>query len=499
MKTVRTFWIAFCLVLANVMAAFSEPSLTIYNQDFAVVRDWIELSLKQGENEVTVTEITNKAEPESVILRDPAGKNAINILEQNYRNDPVSKELLLSLYEGQEINFITESEMVRGKIIRGGRTRPRENVTRYNPFVFQNYYPPGDIQEELPIIEIDGQLRFGLPGAPLFPSLKDDTILKPTLHWLLEAKQKGRLNAELCYITGGMNWDADYNLIYPEKGDVMDLIGWVTMKNESGKTFEKARIKLMAGDVSKIRRDEAYTGLMGGMGGAPPPAARLPVSEKAFDEFHLYTLNRQTTLRNHQTKQVEFVRAVGVKSVCFYVYNGSGIDLSRSRPSERTLNMPDYGTKSETKVHVMREFYNSKENSLGIPLPKGRVRFYRRDDDGQLEFTGENTIDHTPRDEKVQLYTGNAFDLVGERRQVNFKTDNVRRMADESFEIKLRNRKEKENVEIRVVEHLYRKRNWEITTASHDFTKTDSQTIEFRVVVEPDKEQILTYKVHYTW
>jgi hypothetical protein len=503
MKTERTYLIASCLVLANVMVTFAEPSLTIYNQDFAVVRDWIELSLKKGDNEVTVTDITAKAEPQSVILRDPAGKNAIRILEQNYRADPVSQDLLLSLHEGQEIDFITESEMVRGKIIRSGRVPPRANVRRFDPFFFEyeypffeDEYPPRYRKEELPIIEVNGRLRFGLPGEPLFPSLKDDTILKPTLHWLIEAERECRLNAELCYITGGMSWEADYNLIYPEKGEVTDLIGWVTMKNESGKTFENARIKLMAGDVSKIQKDARirYAGGYGGMGGAAPP-----VSEKAFDEYHLYTLNRRTSLRNRQTKQVEFVRAAGVKSVRFYLYNGSGIDLRRSWPSERTRNSPDYGTKSETKVCVMREFDNSKENSLGIPLPKGRVRFYRRDDDGQLEFTGENTIDHTPRNEKVRVYTGNAFDLVGERRQVNFKTDNVRHMADESFEIKVRNRKEKETVEIRVVEHLYRKRNWEITKASQDYTKTDSQTIEFRVVVDPDKEQILTYTVHYTW
>jgi len=503
MKTERTYLIASCLVLANVMVTFAEPSLTIYNQDFAVVRDWIELSLKKGDNEVTVTDITAKAEPQSVILRDPAGKNAIRILEQNYRADPVSQDLLLSLHEGQEIDFITESEMVRGKIIRSGRVPPRANVRRFDPFFFEyeypffeDEYPPRYRQEELPIIEVNGRLRFGLPGEPLFPSLKDDTILKPTLHWLIEAERECRLNAELCYITGGMSWEADYNLIYPEKGEVTDLIGWVTMKNESGKTFENARIKLMAGDVSKIQKDARirYAGGYGGMGGAAPP-----VSEKAFDEYHLYTLNRRTSLRNRQTKQVEFVRAAGVKSVRFYLYNGSGIDLGRSWPSERTRNSPDYGTKSETKVCVMREFDNSKENSLGIPLPKGRVRFYRRDDDGQLEFTGENTIDHTPRNEKVRVYTGNAFDLVGERRQVNFKTDNVRHMADESFEIKVRNRKEKETVEIRVVEHLYRKRNWEITKASQDYTKTDSQTIEFRVVVDPDNEQILTYTVHYTW
>ena len=168
MKTKRTYLIASCLVLANVMVTFAEPSLTIYNQDFAVVRDWIELSLKKGDNEVTVTDITAKAEPQSVILRDPAGKYAMRILEQNYRADPVSQDLLLSLHEGQEIDFITESEMVRGKIIRSGRVFPRANVRRFDPFFFEDEYPPRYRQEELPIIEVDGRLRFGLPGEPLF-------------------------------------------------------------------------------------------------------------------------------------------------------------------------------------------------------------------------------------------------------------------------------------------------------------------------------------------
>jgi hypothetical protein len=497
MKTIKTCRIVLGSVLLSTVVAYAEPSLTIYNQEFAVVRDQVELSLKQGENEVAVTDITAQAEPDSVILRDPAGKYALRILEQNYRADPVSTELLLSLYEGQEIDFITESEMVRGRIIRSGSVSPPTTIRDMEEFYRTIEYMNRREPQKQPIIEVNGRLRFGLPGEPLFPSLKDETILKPTLHWLIETEQQARFDAELCYVTGGMNWKADYNLIYPEKGDVMDLIGWVTMKNESGKTFENAKIKLMAGDISKIRRDVrvAYAGGYGGGGGAIP----APVSEKAFDEYHLYSLNRQTTLRDKQTKQVEFARAEGVKSVSLYVYDGTNINPRRYVPSENVRNSPEYGTQSNTKVSVMREFKNSEANSLGIPLPAGRIRFYRRDDDGQLEFTGENTIDHTPRDETVRAYTGNAFDLVGERLQVDFRTDNARRMADESFEIKLRNHKENQSVEIRVVEHLYRRRNWEITKSSRDYTKTDSQTIEYSIVVDPDKEEVITYTVHYTW
>ena len=226
MKTIKTYWIVLGLVLSCTVVAFTEPSLTIYNQEFAVVRDQIELSLKQGDNEVAVTDITTQAEPESVILRDPTGKYNLRILEQNYRADPVSTKLLLSLYEGQEIDFITDSEIVHGRIIRSGSVSPPATV-RY----IDEFYMPGDEYlprrkaQEKPIIEVNGRIRFGLPGEPLFPSLKDDTILKPTLHWLIETEQKAHFNAELCYVTGGMSWKADYNLIYPEKGDVMDLIG----------------------------------------------------------------------------------------------------------------------------------------------------------------------------------------------------------------------------------------------------------------------------------
>ena len=158
----------------------------------------------------------------------------------------------------------------------------------------------------------------------------------------------------------------------------------------------------------------------------------------------------------------------------------------------------EYGVQSNPKIWVMREFVNSQKNGLGIPLPKGRMRFYRRDTDGQLEFTGENVLDHTPRDEMVRVYTGNAFDLKGERRRVQFNVDSSRKWIDESFEIKVRNHK-KETAEIVVVEHLYRWVNWEITSKSNTYLKTDAQTIEFRVQAEPDTEKVITYTVHYTW
>jgi hypothetical protein len=473
--------------LAGLMAQAvfgAEPALTIYNQDFAVVRDTVPLDLKSGVNNVRYADATARVEPDSVILRDPAGKHSLQIWEQNYRNDPVTQELLLSLFEGKTIDFQnlrlkdnTQSrELIPGKVIRSG-------------------FVPGGNPEQ-PIIEVNGKLQFTLPGTPLFPDLGDDTVLKPTLNWLLQSDQPGKFDAEVSYITGGFTWEADYNLVSPEKGDTVDLIGWVTMNNQSGKAFRDAKIKLMAGDVQKLQPPGEFEGMrvrkaVYTMAAAPEPA----VTEKAFDEFHLYSLARPTTLLDRETKQVEFVRATDVKAPVIYVYDGaeSGYRFYGGLNQDR-----GYGTQGNKKVRVVREFVNAETNHLGIALPKGKLRFYRRDADGQMEFVGEEMIDHTPRNETIRVTTGNAFDLVGERKQTNFRVDTGDKWLDETFEIKLRNRK-KEPVEIRVVEHLYRWSNWEITQKSDDFKKTDSQTIEFRVPVKPDEERTVTYTVHYSW
>ncbi|MGH8020144.1 MAG: DUF4139 domain-containing protein [Opitutaceae bacterium] len=468
----------------------AQPALTVYNGNFAVVRESVPLDLKAGENAITFAGVTVHLEPDSVVLRDPAGEVPFQVLEQSYRADTVSQGLLLSLHEGKEIEFLVRDRdqkeyTVTGRVVRsgyvpGGQTRPGEFVS--------------------PLIEVDGKLRFSLPGEPIFPALNDDAILEPTLTWTIAAERAAKLDAELSYITAGMNWQAAYNLIAPEKGDTIDIIGWVTIENHSGKTFDNAVIKLMAGDVSKIqeaqplmRRDMEYA--------VAQQIAPPPVTEKAFDEFHLYSIARPTTLRDRETKQVEFIRATGVKAQTLYIYDGAAIDPRRygGWNTEMIRNDRDYGTQSNPKVWVMREFKNSEENNLGQPLPKGRTRFYRRDDaDGRLEFTGENTIDHTPKNEIVRIYTGDAFDVVGERKRTDYVMSGRNDSLDEAFEIKVRNRKDTP-VEVRIVEHLYRWFNWEVLEKSHDFIETDAQTIEFRVNVPADGETVVTYRVHYDW
>ena len=470
-----------------------SAAITIYNQQFAVVRQNLNLGMKAGVTDVTVSDITSHMEPDSVILRPLQAGRTLQILEQNYRNDPVSESLLLSFYEGKTIEFLQpDKKVVQGRIVRSGY------AGHYLEAQYGGGYPqPANDQ---PIIEVDGKLQFGLPGMPLFPALGDDTVLKPTLTWKLAGSTSGPVPAEFSYVTGGMNWHADYNIVAPPKGNTLMLVGWVTLNNQSGKTFRDARIKLMAGDVNKLQNVSGGIVFRAQAMKAIAEDAALPVvREKAFDEFHLYTLQRPTTLHDQETKQVEFVRAAGINSQSVYVYDGVKVDPNYANYGmEYIRNQENYGTASNPKVWVMQEFKNSKENNLGIPLPAGRVRFYRQDEDGQLEFTGENTIDHTPNDELIRLYTGKAFDIVGERRRVSYKVSGSQNRIDESFEIKVRNHK-KTAVNVRVVEHLYRWTNWELTDQSDKSRKLDSKTIEFPVTIAPDSEKIVTYTVHYSW
>ncbi|MBI4624133.1 MAG: hypothetical protein HY736_13075, partial [Verrucomicrobia bacterium] len=420
------------LAAASTAAVSAQPALTIYNQNFAVVRERVPLDLKAGENAVTFVGATLQLEPDSVVLRDPAGKVQLRVLEQSYRADVMSQGLLLAMNEGKVLDFLVRDQnakeyAIRGKVVRSG-------------------YTPGG-EPSAPIIEVEGKLRFSLPGEPMFPALAGDGILKPTLAWTIGAEQTARFEAELGYITGGLSWQAAYNLVAPEKGDLLDVVGWVTVNNHSGKMFEQASIKLMAGDVSRVQEKGARPTAAMTRGLMAMDMAQAPVSEKAFDEFHLYSLARPVTLRDRETKQVEFMRATGVRAPVIYVYDGAAMF---GRNYGNMIRDPGYGTQGNKKVSVMREFKNSEENRLGLPLPKGRVRFYRRDDaDGRIEFTGENELDHTAKNELIRVKTGDAFDVIGERTRTDFQGNNRQDYAEESFEIKVRNRKA-DPIEVRV-------------------------------------------------
>ena len=462
MKTLALLGVTVALLPLALMAG---PALTIYNQNFAVVRETIPFDLKAGVNLVNFAGVTTQVEPDSVVLRDAAGKVALRILEQSYRADAASQGLLLALNEGKELDFAVTDQngkeyIVKGRVIRSGYKAEGEAGT--------------------PLVEVDGKLRFSLPGQPLFPSLGDDAILKPTLSWQVNSEKAAKLDAELGYITGGMSWQAAYNFVAFEKGDQVDIVGWVTVSNNTGKVFTDALIKLMAGDVNRVQPEDPFAGRRDKvvrMAMAAPAAAE--VTEKAFDEFHLYSLPRSVTLRDQETKQVEFLRATGVTAPQLYIYD-----------------QQKYGA----KVATVREFKNTKENGgLGLPLPKGRTRFYRQDSaDGRLEFVGENNIDHTAKNETVRIHTGDVFDIAVERKATDSKLSSRNDQREEAFEITLRNRKA-DPVEVRVTEHFYSWPNWTIIQQSDPSEKTDAQTAEFRVQLKPDEEKKITYRVRYDW
>jgi len=457
------------LLLAAASSAFAaDPALTIYNGGFAVVRESLPLELKSGVNQVSFAGVTAQVEADSVILRDIAGKAEFQILEQSYRNDPVSQAMLLSLFEGKTLEFNRRESnkpdrVISGKVVRSG------------------FIPGGNFVE--PIIEVEGKLQFTLPGEPVFPSIGSDSVLKPTLNWKLNSRSSGNINAEVAYLSRGFTWEASYNLVATEKSDILDVVGWVTMNNQSGTTFNEAKIKLMAGDVNRVQPEYPMAARAAAFDSLSMAGAKV-VTEKSFDEFHLYTLGNPATLRDKETKQVEFVRATGVKSQRIYVFEGAG----RYRR----------GVTSPGKVQVFREFKNSEVNKLGMALPKGKVRFYSQDGDRQLEFVGENQIDHTPKDETIRVLTGNSFDLTGEHRMTNSTEDGANRVATQSFEVKVRNHK-KEAVEIRVLEHATHGGNWTLTAQSQPHEKKDSASLEFRVPLQPDEEKTVTYTIRYSW
>jgi len=471
-------------------------ALTIYNQSFAVARTSLDLDLHPGLNEITTTRVTGALEPDSVVLRNAATRVPVQVLEQNYDAGVVNQQWLLQKYEGKTIDFQVSTpqglQTLPGKIIRAGFYRPPS-------YAANGQYI--NAQQGEPLIEINGHMQFSLPGLPLFPSATDGLLLKPTLRWQINSNSAAHLTAELAYITGGFDWDATYNVIAPDNPNVtaaekVDVLGWVTIHNQSGSDFTQARIKLMAGDVAKIRQG-GYGGGIGALAknalameadARPSPA----VTQKAFDDFHLYDLNRTVALHDGETKQVQFIDAADVSMKRSYIYNGLGVEVQPFYGGNVYQNQGDGLGNENTKVVVVEEIKNSEPNHLGMPLPAGRVRLYRRDADGQMEFVGESLIGHTPAEETVKIPTGSAFDLKGTRRQTNFHVNYNGHEMDESFEITVSNQKQ-QPVNVSVIEQMYRCENWEITSKSSDFKKRDSHTLEFPLQVPAKGKTVLTY------
>jgi hypothetical protein len=503
------FPVSLLLACLAATAAAQQPettspstALTIYNDDFAVARMPLDLDLHSGLNEIRTNQVTTKLEPDSVVLRDATGKHTFRILEQNYDAGVVDQTSMLRKYEGKTITFRAgtfpvsnpvpadhpEWRPVQGTIIRAPRSER---------------FPDNE-----PLIEVDGQLQFQLPGLPIFPASTDGLLLKPELRWQIDSTTAQKLSAELAYITGGLSWQATYNVVAPRTGDAAsqekaDLTGWVTIRNDSGTEFPAARIKLMAGDVAKIQPQTGAYVTNRPMMMAQSVNVNGEVTQKPFDDFHLYDLNRTVSLRDGETKQVQFIEASGITLERTYVYDGThqlGPQLGNVNSNYAGVNQqPNFGLDSgNNKVLIVEQIKNTQANHLGMPLPAGRIRLYRQDADGQMEFIGESMINHTPTEDTVKVTTGSAFDVKGTRRQTDFRINQNAHDLDESFEIVVTNQKA-EPVKVRIVEHMNRGENWEIQTKSADYTKLDSHTLEFPIDIPAKGEAKLTYAVRYTW
>jgi hypothetical protein len=446
-----------------------ETELTVYNQNIALVRDTRSFDLEQGVDEVRFSDVASQIDPTSVHFRSLTDPEGTTVLEQNYEYDIVGTQKLMQKYLDQEIDLVTQDgSEYQGTLLSGA-----------DDVILQ------DANGGVTVVRLDQVQQFS------FPELPEGLITRPTLVWLLAAGQSGTQDVEVTYMTGGINWNADYVVQLNEDDTALDLNGWITLDNRSGATYSDAKLKLVAGDVNVIRQAKAAADRGMVLEAEALPAAAPAVEEREFFEYHLYDVQRPVTVRDNQTKQIEFTSATDVPADKFFVYDGApGLGFYGY-----AIPDPGYGTYSNPDVNIYLQIENEEESGLGIPLPAGRVRVYKSDVDGSLQFVGEDQIDHTPKDESVRLLLGNAFDIVGERRQTDFQQLG-RDVIEESFEITVRNHKD-QDVEVRVLEHLFRWSEWEIVQESADHTKLDQGTVEWRLPVPADGETTLSYTVRY--
>jgi hypothetical protein len=449
-------------------------SLTIYNQGQALVQDRRTFTFETGETTLNFTDVASQIDATSVSfvsLTDPTGTY---VIEQTYAYDLVGAEALYSRFIDQNLQITLEDGTV---------TSGRLLSAQYGTVVLQ--------QDDGSLVMADGtKIR-----DVRFPSLPDGLITRPTLRWIVDSITGGEQQVALTYLTNGISWTADYTVLLGRDNSALDLNGWVTFVNGSGTAYRDAQIKLIAGDVNRLPTVDAFAvaenqAMMLRMDGAPAPA----VEQREFFEYQLYEIGRPVTLGNNETKQVEFVSGTNVPATTFFVYDGSPNYFGYNY----AVTDNSYVLTGVTDVQSYLEFTTDEENGLGADLPAGRIRVYQEDIDGSALLIGENTIDHTPEGEDVQIYLGNAFDLVGEHIQTKFEPLGSQ-VIEESFEIRLRNRKDDETVEIRVPERMFRWSAWEILQSSDPYTQLDSSTVEFRVNVEPGAEKIITYTVRYTF
>lgn len=461
--------------------------LTVYNSGQALIREERSISLAKGENRVQVPDIPATIDATSLhfaSLTDPA---AVRVLEQNYQYDLVSQAKLLEKYLGKAVDFIREDPASHREAAVAGRLLAVGNPDAGGA---------GRANAGM-VAEINGKIEMDPAGRLSLPALPEGLILKPQLEWMIRSGREGEQKAEISYLAGGISWSCDYVALLSQGDDKLDLTGWVTLTNNSGAAFRNAGLKLVAGDVHQVQPEAnlAYASDRVAMKVAAPEPQ---FQQKELFEYKLYSLQRRTDLGGAETKQIELVSAVNAAARKMLVYDGldQGWRYWLYNPGYR--GEQTFGQQSNPKVGVYVAFRNDEKSGLGMPLPKGRMRVYKKDDEGKEQFVGEDLLDHTPKDEEVRLYLGNTFDVVGERAQSDFKNLAFNRGIEETIRIKVRNHK-REAVEVMIYEHPWRWNEWSIAKSDSPHEKVDQSTIRFPVKVAPDKEKVVTYTIRYSW
>ena len=438
-----------------------QVMITVYNQDFGLVREVRTMDLGRGPGEIEFRDVAGQIEPYTVSVRALDGRR-LRVLEQNYRYDLLSPEQLLRKYVGRTIT------VYRWNSTKGVEEPVQAEVLSVN---------------QAPILRIGNEITYGVSGRMAFPEIPENLIAEPTLVWLLDAAE-GRRTVEVSYLTKGMTWRADYVMVVNDADTRADLTGWVTLDNRSGASSQNAQLKLVAGDVQRVR-DEI------GRARSAPQAMRVLaeadqlMTEEGLFEYHLYTLQRPTGVLNNEQKQVTLLEASGIALQKRLVLAGD--------PYRYRTQLGDMA--SNEKVSVFLEFTNSESSQLGMPLPKGIVRVYKADRAGAQQFIGEDRIDHTPRDETLRIKMGEAFDVVADRRQMEWRVTGSCE-SQSLWEIELRNRKT-EPVEVDVLEPIAG--DWTVLESSHAWQRVDARTFRFRVPVAVGDTTKISYRVRVKW
>lgn len=435
-------------------------SITVYNQNFGVVREVRELkTLGTGQVSLEFRDVAANIQPETVSIKSLSAPGSISVLEQNYRYDLLTPSTLMQKFVGKKIR-----------------------TYRYHEATGKEEAADAELLSvaEQPILRLNGEVTFGYPARFAFPQVPDNLMAKPTLVWLV-ASQKPAQTVEVSYLTQNLNWSADYVLVVNEQDTLAALQGWVTLVNQSGTSYNNAQLQLVAGDVNRVQSTVAYDMRAAKSGSIRPGAAGGGFTEQGLFEYHMYTLGRPTTVLQNEQKQVSLLEADGVKIEKKLIFYG-----------QQYWFRGQYGQiQSNQKVGVYLNFQNEEKNKLGIPLPKGTLRVYKADKSGARQFVGEDQIDHTPRDERIRVKMGEAFDVVGDRKQTAWSVLGSC-TAESSWEIELRNHKDTA-VEVEDFEPIGG--DWTVLESSLPYVKKDAGTFTFNVKVPARGKTKVTYKV----